>query len=261
MMRAIPSVWRPWIAAALLLTAGNVGAADRQREPDGSVPGGVRRYAESWVARHDADGDGKLAATEWQRLGKLPGEADTDQDAVLSVAELAQHIAKYGSHRKIRLMPASFGGGVPLPSLLRPGETEAMRQSELAAPEPVAPTDEAPSEEPTSAQNAAESAHDPSHDRKFFVLPSRLPAGLPDWFRKGDRDGDGQLTLAEYAELGSASADKEFARYDRNQDGLLTPREVLGPAATPKPAARVPALDSDSKQELATPKTDSREAK
>jgi hypothetical protein len=69
------------------------------------------------------------------------------------------------------------------------------------------------------------------------------------------------LTLAEYAELGSASADKEFARYDRNQDGLLTPREVLGPAAAPKPAARVPAVDSDSKQELATPKADTSEAK
>jgi hypothetical protein len=261
MMKATSTVWRLSIALALPLTAGNAGAADRQVEASGSVPGGVRRYAESWVARHDADGDGKLVATEWQSLGKLPGEADADRDAMLSVEELAHHIAKYGAHRKIRLMPASLGGGVPLPSLLRPGETEAMGSSEAGGPDPAEAPDEAPAEEPTSAQNGADNAAAALRDRKYSVLPSRLPAGLPDWFRKGDRDGDGQLTLAEYAEVGSTSADKEFARYDRNQDGLITPREVLGPAAAPKPARRLPAARSDSQQEAAIPKADAGEAK
>jgi hypothetical protein len=255
-MKATPRAWRLSIALALSLTAGNVGAADRPVETRGSVTGGVRRYAESWVARHDADGDGKLVATEWQPLGELLGEADADRDALLSAEELAQHIAKYGSHRKIRLMPASLGGGVPLPSLLRPGETEAMHSSKAANPEPAEAPDEAPAEEPTLAQDAADNAAAMARDRKYSVLPSRLPAGLPDWFRKGDRDGDGQLTLAEYAEVGSASADKEFARYDRNQDGLLTPHEVLGPAAAPKPARRLPAARSDSQQDAAAKTAD-----
>jgi hypothetical protein len=86
---------------------------------------------------------------------------------------------------------------------------------------------------------------------------------LPDWFRKGDRDGDGQLTLAEYAGVGSASADKEFARYDRNRDGLITPRELLGPAAFSKPAPRLPAApvaEAPTEGKPEPPKPDSREA-
>ncbi len=83
-----------------------------------------------------------------------------------------------------------------------------------------------------------EDAQDRSSERKYYVAPSRFPAGLPDWFKKCDGDGDGQLTLAEYAELGSASADKDFARYDRNQDGLVTPHEVLGRAASAKRGAQ-----------------------
>jgi hypothetical protein len=87
-------------------------------------------------------------------------------------------------------------------------------------------------------------AADQARQRKYVVSPSRLPPGLPDWFRQRDRDGDGQLTLAEYAEVGSAAADREFARYDRNQDGLITPREVLGSAAEPRRQKRLPAADS-----------------
>ena len=250
-MRQATSTDRRLLIAVLLLAAGNAAGA----EPDdasGAVSGGVWRYAQRWAARYDADRDGRLAATEWPARGELPPEADADRDAVLSVDELAQYIARYGAHRKIRLMPASFGGGVPLPSLLRPGESTEPEAAEAGGPDTVVPAAEPAADEPaddeptagqelTAGQERPEAKQDQLRDRKYFVLPSRLPAGLPAWFRQGDRDGDGQLTLAEYAEVGPGSADKEFARLDRNRDGLLTPRELLGPAAFAKPAPRGPA--------------------
>lgn len=246
MLRTTSRDRRLLIAVTLLLAAGNAAAAEQDEAASGAVSGCVWRYAQHWAARYDADKDGRLAAAEWQSRGELPVEADADRDTVLSIDELAQYIAKYGAHRKIRLMPASFGGGVPLPSLLRPGEATELEAAEAGGAETTEPVaepaaDEPADDEPTAGPERPEAKQDQLRDRKYFVLPSRLPAGLPAWFRQGDRDGDGQLTLAEYAEVGPGSADKEFARYDRNRDGLITPRELLGPAAFSKPAPRLPA--------------------
>ncbi|HEX5271819.1 MAG TPA: hypothetical protein VFW33_15080 [Gemmataceae bacterium] len=52
-----------------------------------------------------------------------------------------------------------------------------------------------------------------------------LPPGLPDWFRKYDTDGDGQITLYEWRCAGQPTA--RFRAMDNNDDGFLTPDEVL----------------------------------
>jgi hypothetical protein len=231
------------VAFAFLLAAGNAGAAEPERKANGDVPGGVWRYAERWVARHDANRDGRLDATEWTPPGEQAGEADANHDALTSAEELAQHLAKFGAHRRIRLMPAN-AGAVPMPSLLRPGGTGAKQPSTDSGPDLAEPADQVPADERTAVPGGKEDTQDRSGERKYYVAPSRFPAGLPDWFKKCDHDGDGQLTLAEYAELGSTSADKDFARYDRNQDGLVTPHEVLGRAANAKRGAQTPVADS-----------------
>jgi Ca2+-binding EF-hand superfamily protein len=41
-------------------------------------------------------------------------------------------------------------------------------------------------------------------------------------FKRLDKDGDGRLSLAEFA----APPEKMFARLDRNHDGLITPDEM-----------------------------------
>src|SRR5262245_58105618 len=53
----------------------------------------------------------------------------------------------------------------------------------------------------------------------------KLPEDLPEWFGQLDEDGDGQISLAEWLKGGNVLED--FARYDRNDDGFLTPAEVL----------------------------------
>jgi Ca2+-binding EF-hand superfamily protein len=52
----------------------------------------------------------------------------------------------------------------------------------------------------------------------------KLPEGLPPWFKELDKNNDGQVSLAEWMKAGKPLT--EFAKYDLNDDGLLTPEEV-----------------------------------
>ena len=227
------------LGLAWLLSISSGMAAEAERRATAPVPAKVWRYAERWFARGDADGDGKLTAKEWPQ--PTGGAVDADQDGLVTVEELAQHIADFGRHRRIRLMPASAGGLLPLPSLLPPGVAGAEGPATLGEADGSQSPNNAPADTVDEAQSGSKER---ASDRKYFVPPSRLPPGLPDWFLKRDADGDGQLTLSEYAESGSASADKEFARYDRNRDGLVTPHEVVGGSAKTIRAKPPPAKDS-----------------
>jgi Ca2+-binding EF-hand superfamily protein len=52
-----------------------------------------------------------------------------------------------------------------------------------------------------------------------------LPKGLPAWFADLDADGDGQIGLYEWQEEGKSL--REFRTYDLNDDGFITPEEVI----------------------------------
>jgi Ca2+-binding EF-hand superfamily protein len=77
---------------------------------------------------------------------------------------------------------------------------------------------------PPGGGDAARSA------KKGFVPPT----GLPDWFAKLDTDGDGQIALHEWPADRSM---EEFAKYDLNGDGFITPQEVLRVLGPPKAVA------------------------
>lgn len=56
-----------------------------------------------------------------------------------------------------------------------------------------------------------------------------LPPELPAWFFELDRDGDGQVSMAEFARDEEWTDEKldEFMSYDTNNDGFIEPAEVL----------------------------------
>jgi hypothetical protein len=62
---------------------------------------------------------------------------------------------------------------------------------------------------------------------RFLTAAERLPEGLPDWFTDKDEDGDGQVSMAEFASDWTPQKAAEFSRYDLNGDGLITAQECL----------------------------------
>ncbi|MCA9098347.1 MAG: hypothetical protein KDA36_08175, partial [Planctomycetaceae bacterium] len=64
-------------------------------------------------------------------------------------------------------------------------------------------------------------------ETQFYVRPSRLPEGLPDWFLQRDLDGDAQLTPAEFSPGALGSELSEFDRLDANSDGVVTAAECV----------------------------------
>lgn len=81
-----------------------------------------------------------------------------------------------------------------------------------------------------SSSKASSSSTVPSDDRKsyrFLTPAERLPSGVPQWFTDRDRDGDGQVQMSEYTDLWTDSLAEEFAGFDDNGDGIITPKEVM----------------------------------
>jgi hypothetical protein len=62
---------------------------------------------------------------------------------------------------------------------------------------------------------------------RFLTPKERLAKGLPEWFAEKDADGDGQVTMAEFAGEWTADTVAEFKRNDLNHDGIVTPAECL----------------------------------
>jgi hypothetical protein len=97
----------------------------------------------------------------------------------------------------------------------------------------------APDSERQSARKPREST--------FYVRPSRLPPGLPEWFTRRDGDGDGQISLSEFAPNPTQADLEEFARYDKNGDGFITVRECLDALRPARPPAKRPSSKSADK--------------
>ncbi len=87
------------------------------------------------------------------------------------------------------------------------------------------------------AQRAAtQGGNDDDWEKRPTVYRAgKLPPNLPKWFIELDKDGDGQVSLAEWRRAGKEI--EEFQKYDRNDDGLLTPAEVLRQEALAKAGA------------------------
>jgi hypothetical protein len=172
------------------------------------VPAKVRRYAERLIQRYDLNHDGVLEQNEWSKMQGQPDLADADRNGKITLDEWCAYIMDFGRGRRLSLSPSDAGG-------------ESAARPAAAAKESEAPP-------PSGSAFVQPPSGTPSRTTTFYVPKSRLPAGLPDWFSRRDLNGDGQVSLAEYAPNATPADVEQFSRYDRNGDGLITVRELLG---------------------------------
>ena len=197
-----------------------------------AIPLKVYRYAEALVRQYDRNGDGVLDAQEWQAMRGNPALADTDGDGAITVDEMVQWIVKYGQNRRIRVAVPPIGlsddSGADEGSPAKTGGVGKTGGSADAAADKL-------DAEPDFAE-----LEESRRQAKFYVPSKRLPAGLPAWFLARDEDGDGQLSLSEFAPKPTPADLREFERYDLNGDGLITAKECLRALKSMKASAKKP---------------------
>ncbi len=83
--------------------------------------------------------------------------------------------------------------------------------------------------------------------------------GLPEWFARSDADADGQVEMSEYASSWSDDVAADFAQFDLNGDGIVTPSECMKAVdlgavqgAAPAPAASSTASASPPKSRFSS---------
>jgi hypothetical protein len=203
-----------------------------------TIPAKLLRYAARVVKKYDSNGNGVLEENEWSAmpddLRKLGRDGEGGIAGGITVEQvggcLMQHARLHplqdadAAWRRVRQPPAGIFQpatpvGVSNPDVTHDPEAILLQDDETPA------SDEDRAATPPRLKNAQSMTV--RGERRYYVAPSSLPAGLPDWFGKLDANGDGQLTLGEFASDGSPAKRKAFARYDQNGDGVITPDEVL----------------------------------
>ncbi|NMC19514.1 MAG: hypothetical protein GYA33_03750 [Thermogutta sp.] len=147
----------------------------------------IARFTDGLMQRYDENKNGVLEKEEWSKMRGDWAPADADGDSNISREELSRRLTE-------------LNGGSR-----RPEGGDGRSDSPPA-----------PSASPVSVK------------RYRFSSPyDRLPEGLPSWFRERDKDRDGQVLMAEYADRWTEDTYREFSKYDRNGDGIIEPAECL----------------------------------
>ena len=175
--------------------------------PNAPISTKVLRYAMRIIARHDANGDGVLEHSETKTMRGDPARADLNGDGRIPAREFAQYVANHGradAEYGFSSRPRSAKEGRYPPSLLRPMTSDTPAESESGEAPPATESEPAAGPEPVEEIDPAA--------RTFHVRQS--PGGLPSWFAARDANGDGQVSMAEYAPNATHLDVATFARMD-----------------------------------------------
>lgn len=148
-----------------------------------------RETAKSMVAQNDTNKDGVLAKRddEWKNLRGTPENADYNKDGIITVDELTERLMERSRESYASSSRGGSYGGY--------GSKPAVGTNG----KPV----------------------------RFLTATERLPEGLPTWFTRGDLNGDGQVSMGEYATKWDDAKISEFMKYDLNADGMITAAECI----------------------------------
>lgn len=166
----------------------------------------LRDYAVSLVDKYDKNGDKMLQASERTEMRGKPAQADLNHDDVITVDELVTHLSpKPAGSTATRSRPTTTAS-----SASRGGDSEPTQRVYGRS----------------STTKKSDKSDDKRKSYRFTSPAERLPAGLPSWFKSRDANGDGQVAMHEYSRRWSDRTAAEFVRYDKNNDGVITPAEA-----------------------------------
>ncbi len=245
-----------WLAVAVV-SGQEEGAGHRHGNyaPQEAGPARLARVA-AFLRRLDTNGNGMIEeeeATGFQRQVlervlsrngikvKFPISIEQVMQATTSAARSEGSDATGGG-----LTPAVVGVG-PAPDRRRParGRSPGLAAPSCSRPSPApappgnvaeppvgADSTTAPVDPPgiSPSSNSGESAPGKARAAQVGAISHCQGAsaqGLPDWFIQKDTDGDGQISMAEFASQWTPEKVREFESYDRNHDGFITAAECL----------------------------------
>jgi Ca2+-binding EF-hand superfamily protein len=234
----------------------------------------VIEYVDGMIKKYDKNGNGFLDPEEWSAVPWRgnPKESDSNHDGRLSRGEICERIAKrFAAENKARDQKAAADKAAAASAGARGSSADAARIRTYAESllrqyddnrngrlereewsrmrgnwaeadrngDGLLTLDEIINHltKYSRGNGAGKTAAGPHRSYRFLSPTERLPSGLPAWFSRSDVDGDGQVTLAEYAPTGDSAKLTEFAKYDLNGDGIITARECLA-AEKAAPAKR-----------------------
>jgi Ca2+-binding EF-hand superfamily protein len=185
----------------------------------------AQEFAEMMMRRYDRDGNGVLERDkgEWEGIRGDPNEIDRNKDGRIDREEMVARVATY------------MGGD-------RGGDRGDNRGGDQSG-------DRGGNRGGDRGGNRGQESKDSRKSYRFLSAGERLPEGLPSWFKEKDKDGDGQITMAEFSSTWTDSEARKFLRYDLNDDGIVTPDECLAAMSlpdTPAPVAEVSPASSQS---------------
>ena len=212
----------------------------------------LRRYADRILEKYDTNRDGKLQQAEWEKMPGKPQAYDLNGDFVLEDYEILYALAAYAKGRTIShpIPPRQLSAAQTIlktdgPILIQPlsGPIRKPISDDEEEIDPAhRPSDISPEEFESIIADADEGAGTEDQSELFDIVteetgtlsptvreyaPSESEtAGIPRWFLSRDANGDGQLSLREFAPTLSLEATAFFGRLDADRDGLVTPDEV-----------------------------------
>jgi hypothetical protein len=169
-----------------------------------------RQEAQRRMGWFDRNNDGVLDGDEFEQArGRGYDEYDSNKDNKLTIDELAMRYAKRRAEEEASAKAAAVASSSSSSSSTR--RDEGSRSSK-----------------PSTSSAARVTKSSATKPYRIASADERLAKkGLPSWFLDKDDNGDGQVAMAEYGESWTDSSLAEFAKFDLNSDGVITPAECL----------------------------------
>ena len=171
-------------------------------------------------------------------MGNDPGRSDKNNDGQITLDELVERFSSGRISSSAPIATGSSSTGSSTSASSSSGSSSSGSSSSGSSSAAAGESRERPSRgfgggrrsgfgrggdsaPPRAAVNASGKAY------RFLSPSERLPEGLPVSFTSKDRDGDGQLSMSEFASVWTAGTVAEFSRWDVNGDGFATAAECL----------------------------------